>query len=85
MTLALAFIAAPSARADVVISEFMADNSHTLTNKLGKTSDWIEIHNNTGAATNLAGWHLTDNAGSLAKWTFPSTNNLAAVSSKVRV
>jgi hypothetical protein len=74
MTLALAFIAASFAHADVVISEFMADNSHTITNKLGKTSDWIEIFNNTGAATNLAGWHLTDNVGNLAKWTFPSTN-----------
>jgi hypothetical protein len=71
---ALWCVSLSTAQADVVISEFMADNSHTLTNKLGKTSDWIEIHNDTGATTNLAGWHLTDNAGNPAKWTFPSTN-----------
>jgi hypothetical protein len=74
MAIALALLAAPFARADIVINEFMADNSHTLTNKLGKTSDWIEIFNDTAAATNLAGWHLTDNAANPGKWTFPSTN-----------
>jgi hypothetical protein len=73
VTLAALWLAG-TARGDIVISEFMADNSHTITNKLGLTSDWIEIFNGTEASTNLLGWHLTDNAGSLAKWTFPSTN-----------
>ncbi len=38
----------------------------------GNSSDWIEIHNPTPEAIDLAGWHLTDNAGELDKWTFPS-------------
>jgi hypothetical protein len=58
----------------LVINEFMAANANTITNKLGMTSDWLEIYNGTGAATNLLGMHLTDDAASLAKWTFPSTN-----------
>ena len=62
------------ARADITITEFMADNESTITNRLGKTADWIEIHNAAGAATNLLGWHLTDDLGNLTKWTFPSTN-----------
>ncbi|GAG11791.1 unnamed protein product, partial [marine sediment metagenome] len=38
----------------------------------GDFSDWIEIHNPTGAAINFGGWYLTDNAGDLRKWQFPS-------------
>jgi hypothetical protein len=56
----------------VLISEFMAANNVTLTNSLGRADDWIELHNNTAANVNLAGWHLTDNANNLTKWTFPS-------------
>ena len=57
--------------ADVVISEFMAINGTTLADEDGEFSDWIELHNTTAAPVNLNGWHLTDNAGNLDKWTFP--------------
>ncbi len=59
---------------DVRISEFMAVNSTTLTDEDGDSSDWIELHNAAAAPVELAGWHLTDNAGEPAKWTFPGTN-----------
>ncbi|MEX2188923.1 MAG: CotH kinase family protein [Pirellulales bacterium] len=58
--------------ADPVISEFMAINNSTLQDGEGRYSDWIEIHNPGDAAVDLAGWHLTDNAANLAKWTFPT-------------
>ncbi|MFT5241330.1 MAG: hypothetical protein ACI9X0_002310, partial [Kiritimatiellia bacterium] len=58
----------------VVINEFMAVNDSTITNAAGAVVDWIEIHNPTTNTVSLTGWHLTDNAGNLAKWTFPSTN-----------
>src|SRR3954465_2118002 len=61
-------------RAGVLISEFMALNSGGLTDQDGESSDWIEIRNDSGGATNLGGWHLTDDSGNLIKWTFPATN-----------
>lgn len=53
-----------------LITEFMAVNDSTLADGDGNSSDWIEIHNPTGSAIDLAGWHLTDNAANLDKWTF---------------
>lgn len=58
----------------LIISEFMASNSGTITDQDGESSDWIELHNNTGDPIHLEGWRLTDNAGDLAKWTLPATN-----------
>jgi len=56
----------------LVINEFMAQNDSTLADEDGDFSDWIEIHNPTDQAVDLAGWHLTDDAGELAKWEFPA-------------
>ena len=65
----------PSARAaDVIISEFMAANSATLTNDFGDTSDWIELHNVSTNAVSLYRWALTDSSKDLGKWRFPATN-----------
>jgi CotH kinase protein/Lamin Tail Domain len=55
-----------------LITEFMASNDSTINDGDGVSSDWIEIHNPTSQAINLAGWHLTDEADNLDKWTFPS-------------
>ncbi len=55
----------------VRINEFMASNDHTIDDGDGKSSDWIEIHNAGPGEANLAGWHLTDDANNLSKWTFP--------------
>jgi len=64
-------VASPLAAAPV-ISEFMASNSRTLSDGDGESSDWIEIHNPDASDVDLAGWHLTDNAADLSKWTFPA-------------
>ncbi len=58
--------------ADVAITEFMASNRGTLDDGFGESSDWIEIHNSSGAAVDLQGWHLTDDSRNLTKWSFPS-------------
>src|SRR6185503_9047712 len=61
----------------VMISEFMAANSgdqaNSVHDELGNGPDWIELHNSSSSAVSLTGWSLTDNAGNLAKWRFPST------------
>ena len=58
----------------VLISEFLAANVNGLLDRDGDASDWLEVLNATAATVNLAGWHLTDDATDLAKWTFPATN-----------
>ncbi|MCY2952159.1 MAG: lamin tail domain-containing protein [Planctomycetota bacterium] len=61
------------AATDPIISEFLANNNNGLTDEDGSHSDWIEIYNPASTAVNLAGWHLTDDADKLGKWTFPDT------------
>src|SRR5688572_13827602 len=55
-----------------LITEFVASNGESFADGNGASSDWIEIYNPTSQAIDLAGWHLTDNAGNLDKWTFPA-------------
>jgi hypothetical protein len=57
---------------DVVISEIMAQNTHSLPDENGDFSDWIELHNTGPAPVNLEGWHLTDEKLVPDKWTFPA-------------
>jgi hypothetical protein len=56
----------------VILNEFMAANSTGLRDEDGDTSDWIELRNTNSVQVDLAGWFLTDDAGNLAKWRFPS-------------
>lgn len=62
----------------VVISEFLADNesksplgSGDLLDGNGESSDWIEIHNNSGMAVDINGWYLTDDPRLKTQWRFP--------------
>ena len=68
--LALAFT---DAQAQVRITEFMANNTHTLADEDGAYSDWIEIYNPGTNPMDLLNWSLTDTRNNLAKWQFPST------------
>jgi hypothetical protein len=72
MLLACLFLVSTSL-AGVKLSEFMASNTTNLTTTNGLREDWIEIHNGSGAAVDLAGWYLTDDPADLRKWRFPST------------
>src|SRR5687767_13581618 len=63
--------------ADVVISEFLAGNTRTLADRDGTYSDWIELYNRGDAFADLSGWHLTDDADELDRWTFPAGIGLA--------
>jgi hypothetical protein len=60
-----------TAPAQVIISEFVADNVLGLRDEDGQSEDWIEVHNISPAPVDLAGWHLTDSASDLRQWTFP--------------
>ncbi len=41
-------------------------------------SDWIELHNTGASPVDLTGWHLTDDAASPIKWTFPPGSSIGA-------
>jgi len=58
--------------ADLLISEFMANNTRSSADEDGDFGDWIEIHNRGTEDADLSGWHLTDEAGELNKWSFPA-------------
>ncbi len=63
---------APTATAQVRITEFLARNDSRLADSEGHFTDWIELHNAGPAAVPLEGWHLTDSPTDLARWTFPA-------------
>ncbi len=69
--LAPAVLFPDQARAEVVLSEFMASNDRTLKDDFGEDADWIELFNTGKEAVNLAGWRLTDRAGQPSMWVFP--------------
>src|SRR5258706_3104946 len=60
---------------DLLITEFMAQNDHTLADEDGAFADWIEIYNAGSNTVNLAGWYLTDTPDNPGTWwRFPATN-----------
>ncbi|MFT5853324.1 MAG: hypothetical protein ACI8XO_000565 [Verrucomicrobiales bacterium] len=74
---------------ELIINEFMAANDggntsnpnswYPIANQIpGTSEDWIEILNTGTSTLDLGGWHLTDSAGTLNKWTFPPGTNLSS-------
>lgn len=57
------------------ISEFVANNS-SFDDGDGNSTDWIEIHNRNITPFDISGYHLTDDASNLTKWTFPTNTIL---------
>lgn len=70
--LGLALTAGVSGLGGPILSEFLAANRSVLADEDGLFADWIEIHNPEDVPLALAGYHLTDNAANLTKWTFPA-------------
>jgi len=63
---------------ELVINEFMAANDTTQADQDGEFDDWIELYNNTDENIALGGFHLTDDAHQLTRWTFPAGTTVAA-------
>ena len=59
----------------LVINEFLAQNTRTITDPIdGDWDDWVEIYNTADTAVALNGMFLTDNLASPQKWQFPDTS-----------
>ncbi len=72
-TLAGLILASPVVEAELIISEFLAENTATgIKDEENFPADWIEIHNPDASAVQLEGYALTDDPATPAKWTFPS-------------
>ena len=83
LTFLFTLCAAVGANAQVIISEFMADNATSvIVDDDGDHSDWIELANLGSTSVTLNGWYLTDEGGddanrlnaNLRKWQFPVTS-----------
>lgn len=57
--------------AQVVINEYCTSSTSFL-DEYGDNADWIELYNASSNDVDLEGWHLSDKASNLTKWTFPS-------------
>lgn len=63
-----------NAKAELLISEFLADNRAGLMDEDGERPDWVEIFNSGNESVGMAGYYLTDDPAWLTRWKFPSTN-----------
>lgn len=72
LVVALAFI--PHLHGQFVISEFLADNEHSVRDEDGDRSDWIEIECVSTTGASLEAWALSDVDSQPGRWRFPSTN-----------
>lgn len=72
LLLLLLSLGGADARAQVVISEFVAENAASATDEDGDHPDWIELLNLTAAEVNLDGWFLSDDPFTPMKWRFPA-------------
>ena len=59
------------AKADVIISELLADNESGIRDEDGEREDWLELYNNGDTAVCLEGWWLTDKTSDTNLWEFP--------------
>lgn len=56
----------------IVISELMAATQYVIPDCFGEFSDWAELYNAGDTAVELAGWFLSDDPNTPAKWQLPS-------------
>jgi hypothetical protein len=63
-------------RAQVIISEVMADNATALEFD-GNYPDWVELYNAGSSSTNISGMRLTDDPLNLTKFSFPANTVMA--------
>ena len=56
----------------VLINEFSSSNFSGIRDEDGDHCDWIELYNSSSLEVNLDGYHLSDDALDLIKWTLPS-------------
>lgn len=64
-------------KVDVVISEYMLNNSDTVYDSDSDYSDWLELHNTSNKSVDISGFALCDNSQRSGKWYFPEGTVIA--------
>ncbi len=64
-------------QAQVVVNEFCTANYSDWALG-GEYEDWVELYNPTGAAVNISGYWLSDDATDVQKWAFPAGTTIGA-------
>jgi len=59
----------------IVINEFMADNSATITDPSGSYDDWIEVFNYGNEPVDIGGLYITDDFAEPMKYQIPQGND----------
>jgi gliding motility-associated-like protein len=58
--------------AQLKINEYSGANVSAVADNNGEYRDWVEIYNAGSAAVTLTGYYMSDDAGNVMKWAFPS-------------
>lgn len=61
----------------LVLNEFMTDNSGFLDDEYNDSEDWIELYNTSNNVLNLENVYLSDDATNLLKWKFPANSAIS--------
>jgi len=69
--LVAALFVACATHSQIVINEFCV-SSNSFLDEYGDDNDWLELYNPSDSDVDLTGWHLSDKATKLTKWTFPA-------------
>ncbi len=67
-----------ASHAQLVINEYSCANRNTITDNFGEYEDWIELYNSSGAAMDISGYFLSDDAANPTKWQLPAATNINA-------
>ncbi len=59
-------------RSQVVINEYSCANINSLIDNFNEYNDWVELYNAGASTVNLVGYYMSDKAGNLQQWPFPS-------------
>ena len=55
----------------VVLNEFLANNTESITDSQDEHDDWIELHNISADIVDFSGMYLSDSQANVRKWQFP--------------
>ncbi len=68
-----------SVQAQLTLNEFLASNNAVVQDPdFQSFADWIELHNSSNTAVDIAGWQLSDDADIPDKWVIPAGTSIPA-------
>ena len=69
----IALTSSPILQGEIVLNEFMSDNTSGMTDQNSEFEDWAELYNSSSRSINLKGFYLSDDLKNPFKWQFADT------------